>query len=151
MLVKNVMSPKVVVARDTDSLERAARIMWETDLGFLPVVTGDHRLVGVITDRDICMAAYTRGTSLYGQPVTSAMSSATITCTIHDDAREIEHRMATHQIRRLPVVDDAGRLIGVVTLSDFARASLCGHDLSSRGPTWVLAEITRPRQVAKAS
>jgi CBS domain-containing protein len=144
------MTSKPVTARDTDNLDCAARIMWESDLGFLPIVTGDGRLVGVITDRDICMAAYTRGTSLHGQPVTSAMARNPVTCTIHDDARDVEHRMAKYQVRRMPVVDEANRPIGIVTLADVARASLHGHELSSRSPTSTLVAITEPRRLRHA-
>lgn len=145
VLVKDIMTPSPVAARDSDDLERVARLMWDEDLGFLPVVAADGRLVGVITDRDVCMAAYTRGTSLHGPSVTSAMARDPVTCTIHEDARAVEHRMAEHRVRRLPVVAD-GRVIGVVTLADIARASLHGHELSSRGPTWTLAAITQPRR-----
>jgi CBS domain-containing protein len=146
VLVRNLMTANVVTAREADDLERVARLMWDEDLGFLPVVTGGGQLIGVITDRDICMAAYTRGTSLKGTSVTSAMARAPVTCTIHDDARAVEQRMASHRLRRLPVVDGCV-VVGVVTLADIARASLRGHDLSSRGPTWTLAAITQPRRL----
>lgn len=139
------MTESVVTCRVDETLERATQLMWENDIGFLPVVDGSGRVIGVITDRDIVMAAYTRGTGLRGQLVESTMARSPITCTIHDAAIEVEHRMARHQIRRVPVVDEAGKAVGVVTLSDLARASIRTHDLSSRGPTWTLAAITQPR------
>lgn len=145
MLLHDVMTRGVVTCRADDSLERATQLMWEHDLGFLPVVDRDDRVIGVITDRDILMAAYTRGTSLRGLLVESTMARVPITCTVHDEPPQIEHRMAEYQVRRLPVIDASGKVVGVVTLSDLARASMHGHELSSRGPTWTLAEITRKR------
>jgi CBS domain-containing protein len=147
MSLQDMMTRGAVTCRADDTLERATQLMWENDLGFLPVVDRDDRVIGVITDRDILMAAYTRGTTLGGQLVESTMARSPVTCTIHDAPAQIEHRMAEHQIRRMPVIDPSGKPIGVVTLSDLASASLRGHELSSRGPTWTLSAITRPRRV----
>lgn len=145
MLIGNVMSNNAVTCRVHETLERAAQLMWENDIGFLPVVDRDDRLIGVVTDRDALMAAYTRGATLSGLLVETAMAREPVCCTVLDEVKHIEHRMATHQIRRLPVVDEHKRPIGVVALSDLARASQVGHDLSPKGPTWALAAITRPR------
>ena len=103
-------------------------------------------MIGVITDRDAPMAAYTRGAALSGLLVETAMARVPVTCTVHDEAVKIEHLMAELQIRRLPVIDAAGQPVGIVTLSDLAKASLRGHDLSPRGPTCALAAITEPRR-----
>lgn len=145
MLIYNLMELGVVTCRVDDSLERASQLMWEHDVGFLPVVDSENRLAGVITDRDALMAAYTRGTALANVHVETAMARDVVTCTIHDEVTAVEHRMAAHKIRRVPVVDEAGRPIGVITLSDIARASLRGHEISPKGTTWALATITEPR------
>ncbi len=142
------MSAHVVTCHAGDTLERAAQLLWENDIGVLPVVDHEGRVVGVITDRDALMAAYTRGCALNGLLVEVAMACDPVTCTIHDEAAKIEHLMAARQLRRLPVIDESGRPIGIVTLSDLARASLRGHELSSRGPTCALAAITQPRRIA---
>jgi CBS domain-containing protein len=146
MLIGTVMTPHVVACCAGDTLERATQLMWDNDVGFLPVVDGSNRLIGVITDRDALMAAYTRGGALAEHLVGSTMARSPFTCTIHDEAKQIEHRMAAHRVRRLPVIDPSGKPVGVVTLSDLARASMHGHELSSRSPTWALAEITRPHR-----
>jgi len=147
MLVGMLMAPRVVTCNASDTLERAAQLMWEHDVGFLPVVASE-RVVGVITDRDVLMRTYTCGISLRDEIVGTAMSHELVTCTLHEDAVVIEHRMAAHQIRRLPVIDASGKPVGVVTLADLARSSLRGHELSPRGPTCTLAAITRPRTPA---
>lgn len=148
MLIRTVMTPGAVTCSAGDHLEHATKLMWENDIGFLPVVDRDGRVIGAITDRDALMASYTRGTALNGLLVETVMAHPPITCTISDDARQIEHVMAQRQIRRMPVIDAFGKPIGIVTLGDLARASLVGHDLSPRGPTSTLAAITQPRRLA---
>ncbi len=146
MLIRNVMTSGAVTCCAGDNLEQVAQLMWEHDIGFLPVVDREGRVIGAITDRDALMASYTRGTTLTGILVETVMAHPPITCTINDDARQLEHVMAQRQIRRVPVIDQVGKAIGIVTLGDLARASLVGHDLSPRGPTSTLAAITQPRR-----
>ena len=146
MLIRTVMTPGVVTCGAGDTLEHAAKLMWENDLGFLPVVDREDRVIGAITDRDALMAAYTRGAALNSLVVEGVMTHPAITCTIHDHARQLEHVMAQRQIRRVPVIDGHGKAVGVITLGDLARASLVGHELSPRGPTSTLAAITQPRR-----
>jgi len=123
MQVKKLMTERVAVCRVNDALNEAARIMWESDCGFLPVVDHDSRVAGVITDRDICMAAYTQGVPLHASLVSSAMSKMLRTCSPEDDVEDAEDLLRRHQLRRLPVIDTDGRLCGVITLGDFARSS----------------------------
>ena len=123
MLVKKLMTKRVAVCAATDTLNQAARIMWEADCGFLPVVNHDSRVAGVITDRDICMAAYTQGVPLHASLVSSAMSHAVQSCSPEDDVEDAELLLRRHQLRRLPVIDAESRLCGVITLGDFARSS----------------------------
>ncbi len=137
MLVVKLMRPAAVTCRPEDTLESAAQLMLEHDLGCLPVVDAEGRLAGVITDRDAVLAVYARRVAFGSVRVEAAMARNVITCTIHDDVAQVEHWMATHKIRRIPVVDEAGKPIGVVTLSDVARAALRGHDVSSKGVTSV--------------
>lgn len=146
MLIRTVMTPGAVTCGAGDTLEHAAKLMWENDIGFLPVVDHAGRVIGAITDRDALMAAYTRGAGLNALVVEAVMAHPPITCTIHDNARQLEQVMAQRQIRRVPVIDELGKPIGVITLGDLARASLVGHDLSPRGPTSTLAAITQPRR-----
>src|SRR5271166_1756344 len=101
-----------------DSLNAAARIMWDHDCGCAPVVDAHGRLVGIVTDRDVCMAAYTQGRQLDAIPVERAMSARVVSCARGDDLEAAHHLMRTHEIHRLPVVDSRGRLIGILSLSD---------------------------------
>jgi len=74
MNASDLMTTGVKTCRVDDSVERAAQIMWEHDCGAVPVVDADERLVGIVTDRDVCMAAYTRGDSLQAIAVSGVMA-----------------------------------------------------------------------------
>lgn len=122
MNVQRWMTRTLITCRPADSLQRAAQLLWEHDLGALPVVDGDHKLLGVVTDRDLCMAAFTRGTALSAWTVESAMARRVFSLAPKDSLARAHELMRAHQIRRLPVVDETGVLVGVVTLLDVARA-----------------------------
>jgi len=118
------MSQPVVTCHVGDSLADAARLMWEHDVGALPVVADDDTVVGMITDRDISMAAYTQGRPLAAVPVATAMANHVVAAQRHYRAIDVEQLMAQYQVRRLPVVDEHGRAIGMISLGDLAAASV---------------------------
>jgi len=117
------MTKEVRACRPSDSLNHAAQMLWENDIGTLPVVAddGSNRLVGILTDRDICMAAYTQGGSLCNLLVDLAMARSVKACTPMTTLEEAAHEMAEAQVRRLPVVDGSRQLLGMLSLSDLAR------------------------------
>lgn len=120
-LVSEVMTAVVRTCRPEDTLAHAARIMWENDCGAVPVVDDEGRPSAMITDRDICMAAYFQRRPLAESTVSSAMSRAVHVCSTEDTLAVAEARLAALQIRRLPVVDPSGRVVGIVSLADIAR------------------------------
>ncbi len=104
------------------SLVEPARLMWDHDVGFIPIVEPEGgALVGVLTDRDICMAAYTQGRGLHDIPIESVMQREVQVCREEDDLENVQALMREHGLRRLPVVDDARRVIGVISVNDLAR------------------------------
>jgi CBS domain-containing protein len=118
-----LMTPAPVTCSEHDSANQAARLMWEHDVGALPVVDEHGRLCGMITDRDICMAAYTQGKPLAGITVGSAMSHDVACVGPRDDASRVEALMRHHQVRRVPVVDESMHPLGIISLNDLARRS----------------------------
>jgi CBS domain-containing protein len=124
MKVEELMTTEVGSCRPYDGADQAARIMWEQDCGAAPVVDQDGRVVAVLTDRDICMAAFTQGRALGDIRVSSAMSRTLWSCRPEDDVKNAEKSMRAHQVRRLPVVDVEGRLVGILSLSDLARKAM---------------------------
>ena len=124
MKVQHVMTKDVRCCRPDDDLASAARLLWTGDCGVLPIVVGEgRRVVGMLTDRDVCMAAWTQGRPLSEIPVEVAMAQDVVTCRPEDDVSEVLARLRTRHVRRLPVVDDAGQLLGVISLVDIARAA----------------------------
>ncbi len=121
MKIEALMTREVETCRPTDSLSRAAELMWDHDCGCLPVVDESGRVIGMITDRDVCMAAYTRGEPLEGVAVSAAMSKQLFSCRPRDTVRDAESIMKGKRVRRLPVVDADGRLVGLISLNDIAR------------------------------
>lgn len=101
----------------------AARLMWERDVGVVPVVDEGGKLVGIVTDRDIAMASYLRGLRLWDIPVRSLMSAEVISAHANDSIRDVSTLMSRRQVRRVPVVDDQGVLVGIVSLNDLALAA----------------------------
>jgi CBS domain-containing protein len=121
MNVQEFMSTSVETVSPGDHLNLAAQIMWEHDCGALPVVDAESRVVGMLTDRDICMAAYTQGRALSQITVSSACAHVVQTCKLADSVQTAESLMAAAQVRRIPVVDGEGKLRGVVSLGDLAK------------------------------
>jgi CBS-domain-containing membrane protein len=118
MKVEQLMKHPVRTCQAEDSLDAASQLMWEGDCGSLPVVDADGRAIAMITDRDICMAAHFQGGPLRALKVRTAMSQDLHACAPSDPIATCEDAMRTHQLRRLPVLDDAGRVIGIVSLND---------------------------------
>jgi CBS domain-containing protein len=155
MKVADVMTPQVRACTIHDSLNAAARIMWDHDCGCAPVVDAHGKLVGIITDRDICMAAYTQGAPLAAIPVQRAMSARVVSCSRGDELETAHRLMRTHEIHRLPVVDSHGRLAGVLSLSDLV-AHACGNGAAPSEGVEVLTTLSalrkrRPPMAAAAS
>jgi CBS domain-containing protein len=122
MKIKSVMNKQVATCLPTDSLGAAAEIMWNKDCGIVPIVEpGSLRLLGVVTDRDLAMAALLSNRPMDAIRVGDAMTTKLFTCGEEDDLREAHDTMREHQVRRVPVVGEKGRLLGLVTLSDLVR------------------------------
>jgi CBS domain-containing protein len=124
MKVEQLMTKKIASCTADWSLNEVARLMWENDCGCLPVTSGDemNRVVGMVTDRDICMTAYFCGVSLRDLHVRDAMSKEPICCLPSTTHEEAETMMCDAQVRRIPVVDDAGGLLGILSLADLVQA-----------------------------
>jgi CBS domain-containing protein len=120
MKVRELMTSDVKSCSLDTNLAAAAKIMWEEDCGAVPVTDALGQVVGVITDRDICIAGATRSRGEGEIPVGDVISRALYTCAPSDDARSALETMRHRKIRRLPVVDQSGRLTGILSLHDIA-------------------------------
>ena len=118
MQVSEIMSRNVVTCRPHDQGAHAARLMWEHDCGVLPVVDEEERVIGVVTDRDVCMGAYTTGARLEELPVSRSMACNVVSCRPGDRLDEVLDTMARARVRRVPVVDEQHRIVGLLSLND---------------------------------
>jgi CBS domain-containing protein len=136
MKIRDVMTPDVRTIAPSASIQEAARMMAEQDVGVLPVAESD-RLVGMLTDRDIAVRAVAAGMGA-NSLVREAMSPEIKYCFEDDDVDDVCENLADQQLRRLPVVDSDKNLVGIVSLADLAKHG----ESDSTGET--LEGITRP-------
>lgn len=154
MKVSKLMARDVVSCSPTDPVTRAAQIMWEQDCGCVPVVDPGKSVLGMITDRDTCMAAYTRGQALGVMTVAEVMSDGPSVCRTTDDVETALRTMAEKQLHRLPVVDENQRLAGMLSLADVVQAADSKDPAARREYAEKIVEamtaVTRPRQRREA-
>jgi CBS domain-containing protein len=119
MKISDVMTSDVQTVSPDQTAQEAATFMLTCDAGSIPVTEGD-RLIGMITDRDIAVRGVAKG---HGPDtlVRELMSSGVVCAKIDDDTEEVASRMSEAQVRRLPVVDESERLVGIVSLGDLSR------------------------------
>lgn len=123
MKVSELMTASVARCGLHQNLAEAAHVMWESDCGFVPIVDLEEgTLAGVLTDRDTCMAAAIQGRPLAEIGVAEVMTKNVATIRPEDPIEQALDQMASHQLRRLPVVDAGGRLVGVLSANDLFRA-----------------------------
>ena len=118
--IKELMTVKPRTVKQGDSIVDAAKLMKGEDTGVAPIVDGD-RLVGVITDRDIAIRVVAEGRDPQSTKVEDIASQNLVTIDPQQDLDEALRLMAQHQVRRLPVVEEDGKLVGIIAQADVAR------------------------------
>ena len=121
--VKEVMTRGVKSLGPSDTVSTAAQVMKELNVGVIPVCE-DGKLLGVVTDRDIVVRGLAQGMDMATAKLSEVMSSGVRTAQEGDDLDLSLEDMAQNQIRRLPVVDAAGKLVGIISLGDIASKSV---------------------------
>ena len=137
--VSEIMSPHPQVIGPEDTLQRAARMMQELDVGALPVCNGKE-VLGMLTDRDIAIRGVAKGLSPDAE-VRAVMSDEIRYCFEDDEADDVLANMGEIQVRRLPVMNHDKRLVGVVSISDLAGN---GEEMQAGE---ALCEIARPSRL----
>lgn len=123
---RDLMKVCTATLHPEDSIERAARLMSETDSGAVPVVDGSGRLIGIISDRDIAVKLVAPGASIPHAQVSDCMSNEAFACSADNSLESCVTAMSWHQMSRVPIVDDEHRALGTISQKDIARY-LCEH------------------------
>jgi CBS domain-containing protein len=118
MRVKELMTGKVSSCHPENNLAELAEMMWNQRCGALPILDDSGRVMGVITDRDICIALGTRNMRASDVLAQDVSPSRCFRCKPGDDVRDALKTMATEEVSRLPVVDEAGKLVGMISIDD---------------------------------
>jgi CBS domain-containing protein len=122
MKIREVMSSNPVCCLPADSAQRVARMMCDHNIGSIPVVIDQdsRKLVGVITDRDLCCAVVADGLDPKSTAIEKFMTLNPVTCREGENVENCERLMQEHQIRRMPIVDADDHVIGIVAQADLA-------------------------------
>ena len=123
MKAQDIMAKNPKSVTPETSIRDAARLMKTEDVGMLPVVRseGSRTIVGVVTDRDIAIRHVAEGHTSPDCKVSEAMSSNVKTCKVGDSVDDVMKLMGSEQVRRIPIVDERGELVGIVAQADIAR------------------------------
>jgi len=126
MKVVDMMMGTPYYCRPDSNLGEATELMWRGNCGFLPVVASAGNLIGVLTDRDICIALGTRGRPSGEVAVADVMSKKIFSCAPDDDVHTALAAMREGRVRRLPVISKGGALVGVISMDDMLLGAAAG-------------------------
>lgn len=120
---QQVMTKDPVCCIPSDSVEKAARLMKKENVGSIPVVDDKKtlKLIGIVTDRDLAINIIAEGLDPAGIDVSEVMSKGPVCCRWNEDIREVLDHMSEFQVRRIPVVDEDERIVGIIAQADVAR------------------------------
>jgi len=118
MKAEDIMTRDVQSCRPEANLAQAAALMWDYDCGAMPVVDDSNRVIGIITDRDIAIAAATKGRRATDISVGEVMSGNVYACARDEDVKSALKTMRRERVRRLPVIGGDGRLAGILSVND---------------------------------
>lgn len=125
MIVKQLATFEVKSCTADTDLATAAKTMWDGDCGVVPVVNDQDQVIGMVTDRDICIAAATRASRPGDIRVSDVMSRDVAVCRADDDVRAALNTMKEQRVRRLPVLNGEGRLAGILSMNDVVMRAGC--------------------------
>jgi len=132
-LARDIMTPNPACCSPNTTLDQVAKMMVQHNCGEIPIVDASNCPIGVVTDRDIVCRAVAEGKNPSGYPAQNVMTTSVVTAPVTATIDQVVATMADHQIRRLPVVDESGCLVGIIAQADIA----------SEAPTRQAAELVR--------
>jgi len=117
-----VMTKKPVCCLPNDTVAKAAQLMKRENIGSIPVIENDltKKLVGIVTDRDLTLKIVAEGRDAKSTKVEAVMTRKVVTCHAEDDLQKALDAMSGHQLRRIPVVDNDNKILGIIAQADVA-------------------------------
>ena len=143
MRAKEIMTRDPECLRGDDTARHAAQVMRDRDCGCVPIIDGAGKVVGIVTDRDLAVRAIAAGKDT-STKLNDLMTPVATTCGPDDDLRDVEQKMAEAQVRRIPIVDAAGRCLGIISQADIALAASRSNAVSEREIALVVEQISQP-------
>jgi CBS domain-containing protein len=147
MLVNEVMKRPPATCKTSDSVTEAAKIMHDHKCGFVPVVDPHGAVVGVVTDRDVCMIVGDKNRAMTHVSVQNAMSRPVFSCYGDENVKATLTRMAKRHVRRLPVLNKHGHLQGVLSIDDIIEAASRRGAPTAEDIVSALKEMCAPRPI----
>lgn len=140
MKIESIMTKQPVCCSPTDTVQHVAQLMRDQNVGAIPVVSDlvSKQLIGIITDRDLCISATADGKAPHTTLITDYFTKNPVTCLPNDTLESCELKMKEHRIRRVPVVDKQNICVGIIVQADIARVDKPVAFQS------LLTEISRP-------
>jgi CBS domain-containing protein len=117
-----VMTKKTICCQPSDMVATVAQLMQSENIGSIPVIENEQtqKLVGIVTDRDLALKIVAKGHDAKSTKVESVMTRQVVTCRAEDDLQKALDAMAEHQLRRIPIVDNDNRVVGIIAQADVA-------------------------------
>ena len=146
VLVKDLMTRGVSSCRPENNLAELVEVMWNQRCGALPILDDSGRVIGIITDRDICIALGTRNSRASDVLARDVSPPRCFTCSPDNDLRDALRTMANRGVGRLPVIDEVGQLVGILSMDDIIfRAGGGSSNLSDREIIDMIAAMREER------
>jgi CBS domain-containing protein len=122
MKCKEIMTKDPICCLPGDTVDQAAQLMKDEDVGPIPVVADQQtkRLLGIVTDRDLAVKVVAEARQIPAVKVEEVMTRNPVTCHAEDDLQKAIDAMEEHRVRRIPIVDDDGRIVGIIAQADVA-------------------------------
>lgn len=121
MKVKDCMCNNVCYLDTTSTVEECAKLMQDNHIGFVPICDYNKNVIGLLTDRDIILRTIACGKDARHTQVKDIMTCNVCSCNANDEIENVEKEMCNKQIRRLPVIDENNKVIGIITLGDLSK------------------------------
>ena len=146
MKIRELMTKNVRALKAEHTLQEAAQLMSDLDVGIIPIAEQGGKLQGVITDRDIVVRAVAKGMDINSTRISDCMTGKVVTVTEDQTAKDAARIMADNQIRRLPVISENNALVGIIAIGDLAVVGIHENEAGL-----ALSEISEPARPDSSS